>query len=403
MLSSLLSVRLPLDWQFAILAWMGYAHYLWGSFLAFCYFATFCNVPVALFGAITLTYAGYFIKPQNPCIVFTNAWIPGILIGGPIGAISFGLAILGGYWPVLIYFAPIALALNPEISAGLVLGLPQIIPFCWYWPKSIRHGRKADGKFGAVPLWRFFDLLAPDLGRTSINGVLFTEMSMYAGILALAFAIMAPISMWTGVMVGAAILSLGFAPFRIPARWLHLFTYGLVFTAVSGMSRVSSTQAAWFLLFLQAFDLSRNAGLQPIWPFCEWVKKPSQHFTNGLIALKENIGNFRVSGLPFPFFTGYLLGVRTLGYTGGFSLKKMCKFRGVTDSNGQSTHNWFDTCDFKNMTEEGWRAMWHGMRRYGVRYFFASKTLFELAKVKEPHGGSILEELECLTKTTSNS
>lgn len=385
MLSSLLSVRLPLNAAFALFTTMVYAHYAFGSWLAYWVFHHYgYGDAVSLFGAITLAYSGYFIKPQNPCIVYTNTWLVGALLPGWLGKVSLGMAVLGGYWPVAIYFIPIVALVNPSSLWGLLISLPQIVPFCWYWPKSIRSGCKAAWKFGAVPWWRFIDLIIPDLGRTSINGVLFTEMSMYAGILALVFAITAPISIWTGVMVGAALLSLGFAPFRIAARWLHLFTYGLTFCAVAGMSRVHSTMAVWFLLLFQACDLSRNAGLQPIWPFCEWVRKPSDH----IVLLHEMVGklnpeNFRVSGLPFPFFTGYLLGWRTLGYTGGFSLKDMCEFRGITDPNGESAHD--------KMPDDSYS--------YGVKFAIADGGVYTNENCTA-HTGEILEELAWIKQTS---
>src|SRR5689334_11652183 len=79
------------DNSFRLYAYFILAHYLLASFIAY--------KLLGIFGAITLTYAAYCIKPQTPSFVYTMTWIPGIFLGSYFGAFSLGMSVLGGYWP----------------------------------------------------------------------------------------------------------------------------------------------------------------------------------------------------------------------------------------------------------------------------------------------------------------
>ena len=90
-------------------AWVVYqgtlmAHYLGSSLVAYYLFG---GGLVGFFGAITLTYMAYNIK-QNASIIYTVSWMPVILLGGELKscyllALGWGMALLGGYWPLALY------------------------------------------------------------------------------------------------------------------------------------------------------------------------------------------------------------------------------------------------------------------------------------------------------------
>lgn len=135
----------------------------------------------------------------------------------------------------------------------------------------------------------------------------------------------------------SAIGMLGFIPFcpRIPARWGHLFTFSLVWLAVDGLTRWSSSlhvgaqteKLCYGLLVLQALSLLANKQQASYWPFTEWWKKPSEFWINDISRTKYDS--------KFPYFTGYIDEVVTPGYTGGFALQSQHDRYGITDPNGE--------------------------------------------------------------------
>src|SRR3990167_2268442 len=89
--TAFLSSFLSIDKSFQLLQLNVLAHYLLSSILSFLMFSQWCSPMAALFGAITLTYSGYCIKIQQPCIAYTLAWIPGIFLGGWFGILSMSM------------------------------------------------------------------------------------------------------------------------------------------------------------------------------------------------------------------------------------------------------------------------------------------------------------------------
>jgi len=310
-------------------------HYLLGSVLWYLVFSQWTTPVIALFGALTLTHAAFMIKIQ-PCVVYTVNWLPGILLDGPLGMVSVVGAILGGYWPYLVYFLPMSLVARLWWGldiwwqiGGVFLSLPQIIPFLWYWPKSVRAKAVTTGNFGQVPFHRFLNLIKPDGMSKYINGVLTQEMTMYVGFIPVIFACFSQSGAWW-VLILAGLGMLGVIPSigRIPARWTHLFLFALVWLAVSGMTRLNLPwMGAWGLVVLQAYMLLENRRELSYWPFTEWWKKPSEFW-----GAKSK----RTSGYSpqFPYFTGYMTEDETPGYTGGFALQRMHDKYGITDPNG---------------------------------------------------------------------
>lgn len=312
------------DTSFKVLHYLILAHYILASWLAYSMCRQWWSHEVALFGALTLTYMGAAQRIQNPCIAYTMAWVPGCFISGGLGVLSFGMAILAGYWPVLVYMAPWIALNNPWALCGVTLGLPQIIPFASYWPKSIRHGQKPPKNFGAVPWWRF--LQAPVIGyRGYIRGVLFFESVVSFGLVPL-FALFSTSRAWAIVLFSAVMASgLLPVPFRVPARFMYPFAFFATWMACSGLSNLGLDYSTlWIILLVQGVILLRNATLYPLWPFTEWQKKPSEWFEKE--TYDANV---------FPYFTGYFHERRTKGYTGGFSLRSTCRRNGITNPLGE--------------------------------------------------------------------
>jgi hypothetical protein len=77
--------------------------------------------------------------------------------------------------------------------------------------------------------------------------------------------------------------------------------------------------------------------------------------------LMQQKGEFKVSGLDFPFYCGHWVKLRTLGYMGGFRDKKLSDYLGGEDG----TNTWRGT------TEEA--------RKYGIKYFIQEGKVFEIS------------------------
>ena len=274
------------------------SHYLLGSYLAFIMLSQYVCDPVALFGAISLVYNAYNIKLQTPCFSFTSCWIMGILLPFPYGAICFGMAILGGYWPILITMLPITL-LNPSCMWGVILGIPQIIPFLWYFPKSIRAVQKPDRNYGKMPIWRFFV-------RTTFpsNGVHYPELVFGVGLCS--FLWIKTISIW---WLFALIGFLGTQGYplvaRIPSRFLYLLGFSLIMASLMPLNAYYSHLLWTVVVTTQVFLLWPNRGIYPHFPYSQWWRKPDMSIYTGKL---------------WPNNTGYMHEEHHQDYFGGFSL-----------------------------------------------------------------------------------
>lgn len=315
-----ISTRLSTDSSFKLLHFTILAHYILGSFLSYFMLLQWFPPLISLFGALTISYVGASQRVQNPCIAYTMAWIPGCFIDGYMGAFSFGMALLSGYYPTLIYMFPFIAFMNPFALFGFFLGMPQLVPFLAYWPHSIRHGSKVDKKFGAMSIfrtifqgWRGYD-----------KGVLFFETALGMGLATLLWATNL-FSTTTLIACFCFFLAFGFfkVPFRVPARFLYPACFFFTLSSCQALMQFSDTTNQ-LLILVQGFLLLSNANLYPLWPFTEWQKRPSEWFNKENYDIKS-----------FPYFTGYFHGIKTGGYTGGFSLKSTCEKRGVTNPNGE--------------------------------------------------------------------
>lgn len=355
-ITSYIASFLSLDSAFSLLSRTILVHFVFTSIGWYLTVSTWASPTVALFGAITLTYSAYNIK-QQPCTVYTISWFSWLIYGITIqnlaiSSISCGMVLLSGYYPIgiqmlllsflasLLWWGPLSLLWIP---IGVLIGLPQIIPFIKYIPKTIRvkSNEKVD-----VGYW---------------------EKTWYPGLSALFLAFYSTSRIWP-LLIISLLLSLGlFSKYlpRISYRWLFTVQFCLGWMALSGLTRVEASLVP-LILFLQAFDLYwHNSRLIPTLPFSELPKKPSWAFYNPLARyLSNSLGEHRVSGLPYPLFTGIINKFRTLGYSGGMQLSLMAKFRNDTSANGSGAHDWFK---LKNDGED--------VDRYRVKFAYTRKGI----------------------------
>src|SRR3990167_570899 len=191
-LSSLCIRICSLDTAFRFLVGNFLLHALWGWYGWFTVLNHWITPAIALFGSITFSASGYNWK-QQPCFQYTVAWFPWLLYGVVtnnqwLAGTSLGMTLLAGYYPIGLQ--TIAIAIGAAICwgahlwfvpIGVIIGLPQIIPFIRYLPKTIRTKKVSSN--GKVPWWHFGSLLFPKAYRFSINGVGFWEMSYYVGLI----------------------------------------------------------------------------------------------------------------------------------------------------------------------------------------------------------------------------
>lgn len=326
-------------------------HCFFGSIGWFLFLRSGFSETVALFGAVTFTYQAYHIK-QQPCIVYTLAWFPWMLYGlqtnnALLSSTAIGMICLSGYYPLALYLIPAGLATSNapvaggvSLAVGLLIGLPQIVPFLRYLPKTIR---KAVSSPVEVGYWErnFYPGLAPIL----LVGLSFEW-----------FLIGIP------VVVGLSFKK--WLP-RVHQRLYILSAYLLIWFSL-GHLKACSQSTIYGLLALQAFDLwFHNRNLIPTRPFSELPNRPSWAFDTRLTRyLHKNLGNDRVSGLPYPLFTGLINNFRTLGYSGGMQLKLMAKFRNDKDPNGGGCHDWFRSNQDDRKLDE-----------FRVRYAYSTQKL----------------------------
>lgn len=289
---------LSLDKAFLLYMQSILTHYLVGSFLAYYLFGN-------LFAAITLVYAGYCIKLQQPTIAYTLAWIPAMFLEGWMGVLGCFMALVAGYYPILVYVLPIAIVANPICALGAIFAVPQIIPFLGYFRRSVRTTEVVDRNFGRLPWHRLTDLFIPRSDQQHVNGVHYPEVAMYMGI-AVLFIWRADV--WLLALFGGILVSLGIVPSiqRIPSRALYLVT--LAIATLASHSPLLSTPLYSGLLILQCFLLLQNSSIYPSFPFSQWWDLPSRLYTK-----KPKMNNW-------PYVTGYLEGKSRSEYLGAFRL-----------------------------------------------------------------------------------
>ncbi len=359
-LSSLLSVECAfleanerINQAFQLLCWSILAHIIFGFLGWFFLISSWGNNGVSLFGAITFTLAGYNWK-QQPCYQYTVAWFPWLLYGIAsnnllLSAMSLGMVILAGYYPIGIQIGAIAVGASILwgtsllwVPIGVIIGLPQIIPFIKYLPKTIRTNKVSS--IGKVPWWHFLSLVFPRAFRTNISGVGFWEMSYYVGIVPLLLMASSESRVWLLAVVSLFLMmgiGSNYLP-RIPARFSFTFQFSITWMAVNGLNNLNlSSEVLILLCLIQAFDLwTNNSPLLFNHPYSELYQKPSWAFNTKLTRFLSSAKG-RISGLPYPLFTGHINNLRTLGYSGGMQLKLMSKWRKDLNPDGSGCHDFF--------------------------------------------------------------
>lgn len=386
-LSSILGAKSNIDSAFIFFVCCLLCHVVFNFFGWFQLFSLYSSTYVSLFGAITLTFSAYNWK-QQPCFIYTVAWFPWLLTGIATNSIlltsvSFGMLLLAGYYPIGIQATLIAVGASvlwdtplTWVPIGTIMGLPQLIPFLRYLPKTIRT--KKVSSIGKVPWWHPITLLFPT--KKCFSGVGYWEMAYYVGIVPLVLIFASSSRAWI-ICVVSYLLMIGigakFFP-RIPARWCFSFQFAIGWMAVSGLNNLHLPEKVLVCLCLiQAFDLIwHNSRLIPTLPYSELYQKPSWAFNNKLTRyLKEHLNDKeRVSGLPYPLFTGHINGISTLGYSGGMQLKLMAKFRNDKNPDGNGSHDWF-----KDNEDDG------RLTKYNVRFAYSRKKLDKWIPTKIKH------------------
>ena len=321
-LSALLSHKLGLDNAFKVYVYQLLAHYLFASIGWMLFLQAHFSPGVSLFGAITFTYQAYHLKQQG-CVVYTLSWFPWVLWSLShitLLPIAVAMVLLAGYYPLAVYLLPMAFLASPTwqtgiaMAVGFLLASPQLIPFIKYLPKTIRKAKSAEL---SCPSW---------------------ERNFYLGLIPIILLMINPQWRYLWLLtpiIGSSLLR-NFLP-RIHQRAWILSSYLTIYFALS----VLNPELVSYLILIQCLDLYiHNSSLIPTRPYCELYQKPSLSSKSRLIMyLKKNLGSSRVSGLPWPHFTGQLHGLRTLGYSGGMQLKLMAKWRNDTDPNGGGKHD----------------------------------------------------------------
>ena len=342
--SGYLSKYLNLDDSFVLLLCVMFSHVIFGFISWYWLFSQSYEPLLSLFGALTLTFGAYSLK-QQPCIIYTLSWFPLTLHQNPIiSSIAIGMMILSGYYPLELYLLPISLMAHllwykeVWLISGILIGLPQLIPFLKYLPKTTKRMRdKCE---------------SPEVERRFYVGII--------PVLLVYFGTVSGTRVWP-ILIAACLGVLGigkeFLP-RVHERLLIVVQFCMGWMAVSGLNYLNLNPTNLVIIvLLHAFDLYwHNKECLPPRPWCELYQKPSWAFNTRLTRyLEANLDGNRVAGLPWPLFTGLVNGFKTMGYQGSMQLKLMARWRGTSGSHG-----------IEGLSEDD-------LERYRVRFSYGSK------------------------------
>jgi len=310
---SKLSGFLSINSAFKLMVYNLFAHVLIGFFGYYWLFHSFSDPLPSLFGALTITFGAYSLK-QQPCIIYTLAWFPPTLYQNPvISSIAVGMMLLAGYYPFAIYLLPISVGAHilwyseAWLFTGIILGLPQIIPFLRHLPNTIK---RLDDKCESPEVERRFYV-----GITTIMLLPFSNSRIW------------PLTVLTAIFCLGLLKNI--FP-RVHERWLIVLQFCLGWMSVSALNNLNlETIPLTCLLLIHAFDLFwHNSPCLPPRPYCELWQRPTRVFNSKLTRfLEANLGDYKVSGLPWPLFTGHINGLKTIGYCGSMQTKEMWSWR----------------------------------------------------------------------------
>lgn len=289
-------------------------HYVVGCVAWFWLFSQHSTPRISLFGAITITFGAYALK-QQPCIIYTLAWFPLSLYQNPlVSTTAIGMMLLSGYYPFAIYLMPVSIISHilwyqeAWLLFGIIMGLPQLIPFIKHLPKTIK---RMNDKCEETPS---------------------VERRFYVGVVPILLLIFSKSSIWP-LTIASAVFALGLGKSifpRIHERWLMVLQFCIGWSSVSALTNLNLTNIQLILLVaLHAFDLYwHNRECLPPSPYCELWRRPSRAFNTPLTRfLEANLGDYKVSGLPWPLFTGHINNLKTMGYCGSMQTKEMWSWR----------------------------------------------------------------------------
>lgn len=395
LVGALVAKKLSLNFKFILLCLILTLHFLWASIGSLLFFKTIgCTGAIAFTGACALSYFGYALK-QNPCIIYTHAWMPWVFLGAYTGSssimgLSLGMITLAGYWPLGIWLGVISVSLwlwvgNPITAilvAFIILYLTSLIQTATsfhYFSGSLRNlvtkeSKCLTGNMTFLSILR--GLLSPNHKETNL-GLFHPEQQVWIG---LPFGILA---LWgiaynptLSILLGISILlSMGrYTPLfsfthklhqRIPARFNYFTSLCLVFLSVGALAHVD-TRYVFLLCVLELADLAlRGPSLWPMWPFCQKTVEPEKAFNTPMLRyLEKEAEAYRVSGLRWPVSTGHLNSIMTLGYTGSSCLLAMAWWRKIKSLQGEASESWFDT------DEDG-----PPLDAYGVKFAYTYRKL----------------------------
>lgn len=141
--------------------------------------------------------------------------------------------------------------------------------------------------------------------------------------------------------------------FRCPVKWAYLMTVSAAFIIAH-----MSIHIPLALVLIQMLDILLNHR-RLLLDNSQWAVWPEQVYSSPLVRyLEENVNGHKVSGLPFPLRSGYITGIRGIGYLGGSSTKERAKLFG-TGGEGSPCHDWF------YMKEDG-----NCLNRYGIKFAY---------------------------------
>ena len=372
-LFSLVGSFLKIDHAWVLHVYNILLHGLATSILAYHMFG--CGL-IGLFGGLLWGYMGYHIK-QNLWYVQTFTWITAVMCFLETGhfayaGISIGMLILAGTPPLWIYFCILLIPYllinhiySPHLLWGVVIGFPQIIAYTLYRKVAVKDGDKSRGH---LKPWIFLKTFLPLRIRDHLCGVGFEETAFYmTPLVLLAFTI----HHWLWVMVMITfILSSGIAVkwhFRFPQRWGYFVCLGIAWITVDAVEQMALSNNQLILLtILLGYMLLYNRSLLPIWPFVQWIKKPSQYFETPVLKyleskMKETDGIYKVNNLPYPVYSGQINHIHGLGYYGGNRREDLSKIRNIP-AEGACGNNWFE-----------FRFDCRELDRFGIKYHIGEK------------------------------
>ena len=312
--ASYFASKLSLDNSFISYCVFLISHYVLTFTSYYWLFHTFSEPLPSLFGAITITFGAYALK-QQPCIIYTLAWFPLTLYHSPIvSSVAVGMMLLAGYYPFTIYLIPVSILAHllwyqeAWLLLGILIGIPQLFAFVAYLPKTIKRFSEQCEETPEV------------------------ERRFYVGVIPIMLLPFSTSSVWLLAIVSClATLGMGkrFFP-RVHERWLIVLQFSIGWMSVSALNNLNLDVAQLYaIVILHAFDLYwHNREALPPRPWCELWQKPSRVFNTKLTQfLEQNLGDYKVSGLPWPLFTGHVNRLKTIGYCGSMQTKAMWAWR----------------------------------------------------------------------------